>query len=122
MSLQFESAQQEKAFDAAVSQWIRQTRYPGTTALALVMERAQASLKAAGLPPSVSALERAYRELYAEKAVPLVTEKLVVPDAEPTLTAEAYHKIPASEVARRLLRGDSKFRDQINSLIERKLI
>ena len=124
MSLRFENLSEEKAFDHAASEWIIRYRYPGVEPTALVLQRAYDNLTAAKLAPSVSAFERAYRELLFEKQVPLALTPLEVPPEsvkEPELTVEAYHALPAAEIAKRYLRGGA-FRAGVDKLIAEKKI
>lgn len=123
--MQFETLAAEKSFDHAVSEWIRVHRFPGTQALALIMQRAFDNLKAAGLPPSPSALERAYRELHAEGAVGIYTEPLAIPPADPekTLTKEQYDATPASENAKKYLNNfGGWYRAAVDELVRLKQI
>jgi hypothetical protein len=117
--MQFETIKEEKEFDAACSAWLHKYRHPDTADLAIVMQRA-AEL---GGHPCVSLFERAYRELYAEGQVKPATEKLVEPVvAKPeVLTAEAYRKIPASQVARKYM-TDRGFKSQVDALIKNREI
>jgi hypothetical protein len=119
MKMQFESSKQEREFDHFAAEWLQRYRHPGTADLAKVMERAA---EIGGLP-CVSLFERAWRELFSEGAVAMVTEKLVEPQVEKpeVLTAEAYKKIPASRVTR-LYMTDRSFKAQVDSLISRRLI
>ena len=93
--------------------------------MALVMQRAHANLEAAGLPASVSAIERAYRELHYEKIIGLVTEPLAVSpaDLEKTLTKEQYVALPANQVARDYLNNKGGwFRAAVDELVRSKQI
>ncbi len=105
-----------KTFDECAAEWLLKYRAPSTEDLARVMERACSYGRSV---PSVSLLERAYRELLSEGKVALVTEKIVPPPTavEPeVLTAEAYRKIPAAEIARRYML-DRSFKAQVDTLI-----
>jgi hypothetical protein len=123
--MKFESLKEEQAFDHSVSEWIRFHRFPGTAALALIMQRAYSNLKAAGLPPSPSALELAYRQLHAEGAVGIYTEPLAIPPADPekTLTKEQYEATPASENAKKYLNNfGGWYRAAVDELVRLKQI
>ena len=118
MALQFESLSAEKAFDHAASEWIVRYRYPGVAPTALVLQRAYDNLTASNLAPSVSAFERAYRELLFEKQVPLALTPLEVPPEsvkEPELTAEIYKSLPASVISHKM-QTQKGFRDRIEAL------
>ena len=123
MSLRFENLSEEKAFDHAASEWIIRYRYPGVEPTALVLQRTYDYLAETKLSPTPTAFERCYRELLAEKKVPLVLEKLQVPEfvKEPELTVEAYHALPAAEIAKRYLRGGA-FRAGVDKLIKERKI
>ncbi len=117
MSLQFESLSEEKAFTHAASEFIIKYRYPGVEPMALVMQRTYDYLAHTKLSPTPTAFERCYRELLAEKKVPLVLEKLQVPESvkEPELTAEMYHSLPASVISHKM-QTQKGFRDRIEAL------
>jgi hypothetical protein len=119
--MQFDSLKTEQEFDRYAAEFLLKKRNPKPEHMALVLVRAYENLN--GTPPSISAFERAWRELYEEKSVPLVMEKLVPPTVEKpeALTAEAYYKLPASEVIRRR-NSDPLFRKQLDTLIARKEI
>jgi hypothetical protein len=121
MSLQFENAKAESQFDHYAEAWIKKYRCPDAADLAAIMQRAHDNL--AGALPSVSAFERAYRELYAEGEVQLVTARFIEQTvAQPeVLTAEEYHRIPAAESARRY-KTSPGFKASVDALIARKLI
>lgn len=118
MALQFKSLSDEKAFDHAASEWITRYRYPGVEPMALVLQRTYDNLMASKLTPSVSAFERAYRELLFEKQVPLALIPLEVPPEsvkEPVLDAKTYHSIPAAVLSRKM-QTQPGFRAQVEAL------
>jgi hypothetical protein len=119
--MEFETLQQEKQFDHFASEWISRYRHPGREDLAKVMQRAHENL--AGNLPSVSAFERAYRELHSEGEVELVTEKLVEPvvAVRQRLTVDEYNSMRASDITRKYI-SDRTFKADVDDLIKRKLI
>lgn len=121
--MQFENEQQEKEFDRYAAEFLLKKRNPKPEHMALVLVRAYENL--AGAPPSISAFERAWLELYKEKSVPLVMEQLNVPAAEPakTLTVEEYRSIPANQIARDYLNNKGGwFRGAVDELVRLKKI
>lgn len=114
----FDSIKQEKEFDAAATAWIQKYRNPPQADMLEIMRRVLSYNRAV----AVSSFERAYRELVAEEAIGITTEKFEQAAAQPdVLTAEAYHRIPAAEIARKYM-YDRNFKASVDSLIARKLI
>jgi hypothetical protein len=107
--------------EAAGSHWLLTVRHPGVQDLALVLARVREI--AGDLPPSVTLWEKAYRQLYAEGQVSLVTEKMKVPEVKVRshLSLDEYHKMPKSQVAR-LYMSSREFKADVDDLIRRKLI
>lgn len=118
MSLTFQTASQEQEFDRVAADWVRKYRSPSADDFALIIQRAHENLRDAW--PSISAFERAYRELVAEDGVAVCNEKYAEPQpaspANAPLTAEAYRKLSANEVIRRY-RNDRVFKGQIDALV-----
>jgi hypothetical protein len=119
--MQFETLKDEKEFDHYCSEWLHRYRFPGKEALTLVMQRAYDNM-GDGLP-SIAHFERAYRELYSEGRLLLITEPIKVEAvAQPeVLTADSYKKLSASFVTRKYL-VDRNFKAQVDRLIARKEI
>jgi hypothetical protein len=119
--MQFDTLKQEQEFDHYAAEFLLTKRNPSAADMALVMQRAFDNLN--GAPASVSAFERAYRELYASGAVALVTEKLVEPivQVRQRLTAEEYHAMPAS-LATRKYSNDRQFKSDVDALVAARKI
>lgn len=115
--MEFETLKQEQEFDHYASLFLLEKRNPKPEHMALVLVRAHENLN--GAPPSISAFERAWRELYDEGSVPLAMEKLIVPVVEKpeVLTAEIYRTIPTSQATRKY-RTDLSFKSQVDALIK----
>jgi hypothetical protein len=117
----FEDPKQEREFDACAAQWLLRYRSPAPEALCLIVQRVVDDL-GEGLI-SIAHFEKAYRQMYAQGRLKLITEPLKVEAvAQPeVLTAEAYRKIPASQVARKYM-TDRSFKASVDRLIARKEI
>jgi hypothetical protein len=116
MKLEFATARQEQEFDHCAQQWIRKYRSPSAEDMALIMVRAHENNN--GATPSISAFERAYRELVAEGRMSICNEKYTEPVVvkRKHLTVEEYRLLAAQEVARRFMR-DPFFAADVNKLI-----
>lgn len=117
---------QQEVLDA-MQEWMQKKRVPPSDEVTqLILEKVLKYLEG-GDVVSVSHFERSYSVLCSQGRIEpfagaLGLESATTPAvADAPLTAEAYHRLPASEVIRRY-RADAKFKSAVDSLVSRGLI
>ncbi|SRR6266576_741018 len=119
---------QQEVIDA-MQDWMHKKRVPpNDETTELILAKVLKYLEG-GDVVSVSHFERAYSVLCSQGQIKAFAGALgaesttapAVAQADAPLTAEAYHRLPASEVIRRY-RADAKFKSAVDSLVSRGLI